>query len=142
MREEIIKKTVTELVYVANDGTVFKNKRWCESYEKELKLNKEKVINSRIETMTFNDENKASLFLVENEADIEILIEYLKIDEDEFYTDFNDYGNGWYIYWTDCGFYNLLNYNVYINELLEEVKNFERKNNNLIIVKVNDMEKD
>lgn len=38
MRKEIIEKTIAELVYVANDGTVFKNKRCCEAYEKELSL--------------------------------------------------------------------------------------------------------
>ena len=39
MREGIIKKTVTELVYVANDGTVFKNKKYFgvnyETFKKE-----------------------------------------------------------------------------------------------------------
>lgn len=122
-------KTYTTTKYVASDGKEFIFEIDCLKYEAQLEISNHPVMKSRIKgASTFMDSYPASLFYLSNEDDFEFLKEHM--GNGDWNTDFDVYGDGWYLYWrTDGGDYpddiHLYYYYAYVAEQEESLRNWK-----------------
>lgn len=124
MRIETRERQVTTHydIYIAMDGTEFRTKPECERYEMMHDPVRRQVIETAIETRSFDEEYPATLYNIQNEEDWDFLVKYVWYS----YQDINDYpGPGVYLVIKYDGgdyhdTYNVYNAEAYINEIVKE----------------------
>lgn len=130
-------KTYTVEKYIAKDGKEFSNQKACENYEWHLNYKAKTLIINSFETAPFvdmyGDANSATLYYIKDEQDIEYLAQGFRYSYITGETDFNTYGEGWYICFFfdggDCAdSYHLMYYNNYLKTLKDNLKRYEESN--------------
>lgn len=127
MREITTEKVIKETIYIAEDGTIFSDKKQCKAYE----------YKSQIEVFTFEGYS-ATLCYIKNETEFELLLNKLDSFTDNIhYTcgfGFETFGAGWYIYYCDVlkNKYIFDNYIHYLNNLKQKVDNYVQNGKNMV----------
>ena len=98
-------KTVITTIYVASDGKEFISEYDCMQYEKQLEIKNHPTYKSMIENVsTFEDEHYGTLHYISSQEDYEYFKETKGIKNNyRFDSNFDEYGAGWYLYWTEDG---------------------------------------
>lgn len=123
--------TITK--YIASDGKKFSTEEACLIYERQLEIENHPVIqNAILDIEIYRDEYYGSLYYLSNEDDYEFLIKALNIRASQYSklsSDFDDYGEGWYLYWCEHGSYHdyheLHNYNAYVKQIEIDFKEWK-----------------
>lgn len=117
-------KTYTITRYIASDGQEFSTEVACLGHEQYLDTINHPVFKSKIEKVgTFDDEPRGVLYYLRNKEDYDFLIKHTPIlPKDMVNDDFEEYGEGWYLFWSESGgdyrdCYNIYNYDAYEKEI-------------------------
>lgn len=122
----------TTTKYIASDGREFLTESDCLDHEEYLEVRNHPVFKSCIlNAKTYYDDYNATLYYLSSEDDYNYLVEglgliglYKKIN-----TDFHQYGSGWYLFWSNMDdyndYYHIYNYNVYVEEIEAELKEYK-----------------
>ena len=128
----------TTTKYIASDGREFTTEDGCLEHEKKLEIKNHPVFkNCIIDILTFDD-RRGHLYYLSNEDDYKFLTKNLGFRRnDGIYSDFYDYGEGWYLYWCEDGgdcwdHHNIRNYNAYVKEIETELKEWKENIQNKI----------
>ena len=129
----------TTTKYIASDGTEFLKEDWCLKHEENLKIKNHPVFkNCILNILTFGDEYQGTLYYLSSEDDYDFLIKHIGLRRnDGIYTDFYDYGEGWYLYWCENwgdspDHHNIRNYNAYVEEIEADLKDWQNEIQNKI----------
>ena len=125
-------KRYTTTKYIASDGKEFSTEDSCLRHEEQLEVSKHPVFKNCITNVsTFDDEYCGSLYYIRDKNDYDFLINHNGISKrDKIYSDFEQYGEGWYLFWSEGGgdyydVYNIYNYKVYVKELEDDLKQWQ-----------------
>ena len=117
-------RTCIDKIYVASDGKEFYFKDDCLSHEKRLAIESHPIYTSAIQDVSKFYGEDVILYYLSNKEDYEFFKEIQGIDSDEYHfnSDFDKYGEGWYLYWVEDGgdyldYTFLENYNAYEKEM-------------------------
>lgn len=132
-------KRYTTTKYIASDGTEFVTECDCLRHEKYLEVMNHHVFKNCITGVhTFDDEYPATLYYIRNEDDYNFLISHNGISKrDKIYSDFEQHGKGWYLFWNEGGgdyydIFNIYNYDSYEEEIESEWEEYKQKMHNLM----------
>lgn len=129
----IPEKSFDITLFVARDGMELNSEESCMAYEKELDLKEHWLFKNSIECCTYYDEYNARLYYLENKEDFNFIVEHC-VHNKNLDTDFDHFGEGWYIFWEDemgdgPSFFNLLNYEKYVQNIEKELNTWKGKIN-------------
>lgn len=98
-------RTYIDKKYVASDGKEFIFESDCLRYEKQLEIEKHPVYTSAIRRVCLFEEGYgATLYYLSSQEDYDFFIETQGFDKKYyFWSDFDEYGAGWYLYWCEDG---------------------------------------
>lgn len=120
--------------YVALDDKEFDTAQACLAYEERLKVERHPMIQTAIlGVMPFLGGDSVNLYYISNADDYNFFMKYVVGSGRRIRckSDFCDYGEGWYLYWSDsdacCDYHDLHNYDAYVAEVESELQ--EWKNN-------------
>jgi hypothetical protein len=129
-------RTYIDKKYVASDGKEFIFESDCIEHEKYLAIKSHPIYTTAIKNVDLFEEGYgATLYYLSSQEDYEYFKETQGFKtEHYFYSNFNKYGAGWYLYWSECGGdypdnYYLKNYDAYekrIESDWEEYKSYMR----------------
>ncbi len=132
-RTKIIpEQSVTQEIFIANDGTEFYREKDCEAYEKRLAIESHHVFKTCVTgCFTFDECYGVVLYNLRNDEDHEFLRstftdrQLIHLDDE-----YKEYGPGWYMYYTESGDYmydtsHLKNVRQYINETRDALEEWE-----------------
>lgn len=109
---------------IASDGKEFTSEDACLRHEKHLAIESHPIYTSAIKDVyTFEDEYWGTLYYISSQEDYEYFKETQGIKTEHYFrSDFNEYGAGWYIFYSiDGGDYPsyqyLYNYDVYESDV-------------------------
>lgn len=125
--------------YIASDGKEFFYEKDCLEYENRLEIQKHPVIQGAVlNVSTFNDDHSANLYFISDLCDYEFIVEHVICANKytSLYGDFDVYGPGWYLYWSefagDYEYHNIVNLDAYIAELEDDIRFYKNKINTAI----------
>ena len=125
--------------YIASDGQEFLTEDGCLRHEEYLEVRNHPVFkNCIIDVYIFDDEYCAILYYLRNEDDYDFLISHNGISQrDKIYSDFKQYGEGWYLFWSEgCGDYysvfNIYNYDAYEKGKEADLEEWKTRMRNLM----------
>ena len=117
-------RTYITKTYIASDGEEFTSEDLCLRHEKQIEIESHPIYTSAIKDVyTFEDERCATLYYISNQEDYEYLKETQGIKTERWFdSDFDEYGAGWYLFYTvDGGDYPddkyLYNYDAYEKDI-------------------------
>ena len=128
-------KTYTETKYIASDGKEFGSKNDCLRYEKQLAIESHPIYTTSIKNVyLFEEGYMATLYYFSSKEDYEFFIKTQDLNRKYYFSDFDEYGAGWYIYWCEDGGdypdeHFLKNYDAYESRIesdLEKYKSYMR----------------
>lgn len=129
---QIIKETKTYTVnkYIAEDGKEFSSQSECLVYERKLLLKKKSAPLSTTSFLSIDEEYCMRLFYLKSQDDVDYIITDYNILKGYFYTDFDQNGEGWYLFWWENGddwpdSYHLYHHETYIKEKEESLAKFK-----------------
>lgn len=98
-------RTYIDKKYVASDGRRFISESDCLRYEKQVEIEKHPIYATAIKGVCLFEEGYgATLYYISSQEDYEFFIETQGFDgKYYFYSDFDEYGAGWYLYWCEDG---------------------------------------
>ena len=129
-KDVIIPETVTQRkVYVANDGTEFASAKACSDYETIQRRENSAVWQSHIPDFEeYHSGRKAELFYVSNETEYSYLISLLHVDFSKGVRHvFQQYGEGWYIYWSEDGYDYTAEYLLKLDQYVADIEGRYKK---------------
>lgn len=131
---EIPAKVYEQVVYYAEDGKEFISQKDCELYEMNLKTNNHPVFKNSKDIYTYPKLIAAKAYYFNSKDDYTFFLksQYLHESDYFFYSDYQIFGDGWYIFWEEeyensHDEYYLKNLDNYIAEIAKEFKNWEKK---------------
>ena len=129
----------TTTKYIASDGKEFTTEEACLAHEGKLEVENHPVFkNCVIGILTFDNEHRGNLYYLSNDDDYEFLVKNLGLRRnDSINNDFYDYRRGWYLYWFEnwgdyADHHYIRNYNVYVEEIETELKEWKEEIQNKI----------
>lgn len=125
-------KTYTVDKYIAEDGKEFSSQQECLVYERKLFLGKKSAPLFTTSFPSIDGEHCMCLFYLKSQDDVDYIITDYKILKGYFYTDFDQNGESWYLFWWENGgdwpdTYRLYHYETYIKEAEENLACFKRE---------------
>lgn len=131
----IPEKRYTTTKYIASDGRDFTSESACLAHEKQLEILNHPVVRSAVlGVTTFGNDNSATMYFISSEADYDFMFKnVIGVGKySRFYSDFDVYGPGWYLYWCESGgdyddYHNLVNYNAYVEEIEDDIRLWKGK---------------
>ena len=125
--------------YIASDGEIFYTEDGCLRHEKYIETQKHPVFKNCITNVyTFDDEYCAVLYYIRGKEDYDFLISHNGVSKrDHVYSDFEQYGEGWYLFWSESGgdyydVFNIYNYDIYVKEIESNLEEWKTKMHNLM----------
>ena len=113
-------RTYIDKKYVASDGKEFIREIDCLEHERYLAIKSHPIYTTAIKDVDLFEEGYgATLYYLSSQEDYEYFKETQGFKtEHYFHSNFNKYGAGWYLYWSECGGdypdnYYLKNYDEY-----------------------------
>lgn len=133
-------KTRIQTIYVASDGEEFASEYACWFHERELTKNNSSIYKTAKPAREFYNDNAGTLYYISSLEDYDFFKVMNDIDvsrEYWFYSDFKEYGAGWYLYWVeDGGDYpdeqHLKNYDAYEKSIESEWEGYKSRIRSLI----------
>ena len=128
-------KTCTITKYIASDGKEFADEDMCLRYEEQIEVMNHPVFKSRIANLiSYDDDYNVTLYYIRDKKDYDFLIKHRPISpEDQVYSDFEKYGEGWYLFWVECAdCYNIYNYDAYEKQMESNWKEYKEKMHSLM----------
>lgn len=132
--EKIIipEKIQTRAIFIAEDGRKFYSQRECEQYECLLEINNHPVFKNSKNIHTYPECHQAKAYFFSSEDDYIFFLKSQGLHEDDYFfeCDYEEFGNGWYIFWEDeyensHNEFFLKNLNNYIAEAIEDFKSWK-----------------
>lgn len=144
MRREIRTKviperTVTNEIFIANDGTEFYTEKDCLSHERNCEIQAHPVFKTCVTgCCTFDEYYGIILYHLGNDEDHEFLLStFTDRQKIHFADEYEKFGPGWYMYYSESGDYIYeINYLKNFQHYLEETKDDFNKWEDAIIEKM------
>ena len=130
IEKEQFTKTFTAIKYIAADGTKFDHELECLDYERKMKFT---AGNEPKETEYFphlSGENYSRLVYLASADHVEYIRVNKRIRSGYLNTDFDKFGEGWYLYWYEDGgdypdSHHLYNYDKFLEEAEQRLEIFK-----------------
>lgn len=128
----IPEKIQTKAVFIAEDGTKFYSQKECEMYECSLKINNHPVFKDSKDIYTYPEWHRAKAYYFSSEDDYIFFLKSQGLNEDDYFfeSDYEVFGNGWYIFWEEefensHNEYSLMSLNNYITKATEDFRTWK-----------------
>lgn len=133
IRTKVIpERTVTNKFFIAEDGTEFVREEDCQRYEKNCVIQAHPVFKTCVTgCCTFDECYGMVLYHLRNDEDHEFLLStFTDRQKIHFADEYEKYGPGWYMYYSESGDYiydisNLRNFEHYLEETRDDFNKWE-----------------